>query len=238
MNTNHFNRWTIHLAGYGVAFGLGFVLAWLVKLDSERLPPPESKIADHTPTVHHIKYPALGLQDKNKCAARAEFEELEAAASPRSEAVQQLARRWSANSADGPLHVGQIVAVADSLMKHWIYRDDPTGEDALQSAARSIQAGLRGDCEDFAATGAALIQALGGRVRVIKAWRGSEGHSWLEVNLGLGELDSSYTKGRHVCQEGPLTWLRVDWSCRGEICFEPDRSLVFDLSKKTCYPRP
>mgnify|MGYP005850333261 CR=1 FL=1 len=240
MYPNNRPRWPIYLSGFALAFALGFGAAWLLKPNGPaRSTSSESSRHPSLPVViQRVEYPPLNPSKSAGCPAEAEYQELERASSPTPETVQALARQWTAHLPGGPLHVAQLVAVADSLMHKWSYRNDPTHLDALKPASRAIIEGFQGDCEDFAASGAALVQALGGRVRVIKAWRGDEGHSWLEVNLGKLPLDYRQVGSHSVYEQEGQCWLRVDWSCRQGTCFEPDRGLVFDLSEKSCHTLP
>lgn len=237
-----FAVWKNNLRAWLPAFAVGVAVGWGLSF-WQRESFDDDMLVVATPSAAvaplPIKYPPLE-SNVQPCPAEAEMSELLAAASPRSEVVNRLARRWTAASPAGALNVAQVLALADSLLARWKYRDDPQGNDELAPAARTLRSGMEGDCEDFAAAGAALAQAIGARTRVVKAWSGDAGHAWFEVSLGVqdaAKLDMAISVSRSnllVYEDKASSWLRVDWSCRSGACFEAERGLIFDLQEKSC----
>lgn len=233
--------WKNNLRVWLPAFIVGMAVGWGLSFWQRESYGGETNVAadKFAAATLPIKYPPVESHVK-PCPAEAEMSELLAAASPRSDVVKELARRWTAAAPDGALNVAQVLALADSLIARWKYRDDAQGHDELAPAGRSLRSGMEGDCEDFAAAGAALAQAVGARTRVVKAWRGDAGHAWFEVSLGvqdaakLNEAISVSRSNLFIYEEDASYWLRVDWSCRSGGCFEADRGLVFDLQEKSC----
>ena len=70
------------------------------------------------------------------------------------------------------------------MREKWRYVNDPRGIDYMAPAHESIEAGLAGDCDDFAILMASLIEAIGGKTRVILAWGPKGGHAYAEVYVG------------------------------------------------------
>ena len=145
----------------------------------------------------------------------------------------KLARKYP-----GEYNVGQICIIFKYLEENWRYVSDPKGVDYVAPAHESIEAGLAGDCDDFAVLMASLIEAIGGSARVIVAWGPEGGHAYCEVYVGsekdLEELidwiceysdeygtlsqkiyrwlvGQNYVFHYHKTASGEV-WLNLDWS--------------------------
>ena len=132
----------------------------------------------------------------------------------------------------GEYNIGQIGGIYDYLYANWRYVSDPRGVDYYASASESINNGLVGDCDDFAITIAALIEAIGGASRVLVAYGPEDAHAYAEVFVGeesLEYLAGKYQEviwSRHDGQGG--AWLNLDWSARhpGGPYFERESLII------------
>lgn len=87
----------------------------------------------------------------------------------------------------GEYNIGQICFIYDHISSRWRYVNDPRGSDYVSPASRTIQAGLVGDCDDFAVLMASLIEAIGGAARVVVGFSGEGAHAYAEVYAGKGK---------------------------------------------------
>jgi transglutaminase-like putative cysteine protease len=97
--------------------------------------------------------------------------------------VRTFALRLARNF-PGEYNVGQVCAIWYYVKKNWKYVNDPRGMEYFAPAYESIEAGLSGDCDDFAILLASLIEAIGGSSRVILAQGSQIGHAYCEVYIG------------------------------------------------------
>jgi hypothetical protein len=86
-----------------------------------------------------------------------------------------------ASKSQGEYHLNQALTIYDSIRKAWRYVSDPRGFDYSQKASTSVQAGLAGDCDDFAVLMASSIEAIGGRARLNIVQGDSVDHAFAEV---------------------------------------------------------
>jgi hypothetical protein len=94
----------------------------------------------------------------------------------------------------------------------------------MKSASRSINNNLAGDCDDFAILIAAMIESIGGDVRISFAYNQKGGHAFTEVlatdnkedmQLVLDEVNrlygtNSFTIYYEEDNQGRC-WLNLDW---------------------------
>ena len=141
-------------------------------------------------------------------------------------------------SHSGKYSVSQICDVWEALYKKWTYVSDPNGKDYRSPASRTIQLGLKGDCDDFAIVMASVVESIGGTTRIISAHNGNKGHAYAEVYIGNSKekLNSvvSYISKRygassvayHTTTKNNVTryWLNLDWQSKypGGKFFEDD----------------
>lgn len=81
----------------------------------------------------------------------------------------------------GSYHVEQLFDIFD-YMRNLNYVDDPY-PDHIALPKDTLEAG-GGDCDDFAVTTASLIEAIGGKARVVTVTDNIIGHAFCEVYIG------------------------------------------------------
>lgn len=99
---------------------------------------------------------------------------------PSSPITRNLAVRVAAGD-DGPFKVEQIARIWKHVRLAWRYVNDPRGTDYYARASETITNGFAGDCDDFAILLAAMIEAIGGRTRVVVMDGPGGGHAYTEV---------------------------------------------------------
>ena len=92
-----------------------------------------------------------------------------------------------AASHPGHFSIAQVCAIYSYIRENWRYVDDPRGNDYFAKASETIDAGLIGDCDDFAVLVAATIEAIGGEARVTLGFTEKGGHAYAEVFCGKGK---------------------------------------------------
>ncbi len=128
----------------------------------------------------------------------------------------------------GEYSIAQICDMWEAAYKKWTYVNDPKGTGYLSPASRTIQLGLKGDCDDFAILMGSLIQATGGSARVVTAYKSNgEGHAFAEVYIARDksalQSAANYICMRYNCKsiayhthydknQNPQYWLNLDWS--------------------------
>ena len=129
----------------------------------------------------------------------------------------------------GDYNIAQICDMWEKIYKRWTYVNDPKGSNYYSPASRTINLGVKGDCDDFAILVASTVMAIGGSSRIILASNtGETGHAYAEVYLGPSKsnVDSAakYICQRYKCKsiayrssnEGGQTryWLNLDWRAK------------------------
>jgi len=128
----------------------------------------------------------------------------------------------------GNYNIAQICDVWEKIYKRWTYVNDPNGLNYYSPASRTINLGLKGDCDDFAILVASTMSAIGGSPRVILASNTGGGHAYTEVYLGPDksnlESATNYICKRYKCKgiayrvsnEGGQTryYLNLDWQAK------------------------
>jgi len=124
--------------------------------------------------------------------------------------------------------VNQICDIWDNIRPpHWTYVNDPAGPDYYSPASRTINLGLKGDCDDFAILNAAVVQSIGGKSQIITACDSlSSCHAYAVVYINDNEADlqstTNYIGSRYgvktvyyLRSDSPLLgssyWLNLDW---------------------------
>jgi hypothetical protein len=132
------------------------------------------------------------------------------------------------NSHGGNYNIAQICDLWETVYNRWTYVNDPKGSNYFSPASRTIQLGLKGDCDDFAITVGSIIQSIGGSTRIVTAYNQEGGHAYPEVYIGTSKtsLDNvgSYISKRyhtrgiayHTSTRNGVTqyWLNLDWQSR------------------------
>ena len=86
-----------------------------------------------------------------------------------------------ASEENGPFHVEQVARIWTHDRAGWDYVNDPRGGEYFARASETITNGLAGDCDDFAITLAAMIEAIGGRTRIVMMDGPEGGHAYTEA---------------------------------------------------------
>ena len=132
------------------------------------------------------------------------------------------------NTHDGNYNIAQICDLWEAVDKKWTYVNDPKGSDYYSPASRTIQLGLKGDCDDFAIIVGSLVQSIGGSTRIVTAYNAEGGHAYPEVYIGNSKASvdkvASYISKRyhttgiayHTRTKDGVTqyWLNLDWQSR------------------------
>lgn len=146
----------------------------------------------------------------------------------------------------GPFNLAQACDLWETVYSRWTYVDDPRGDEYFSPASRTIALGLKGDCDDFAITLAAMMEAVGGSARVVTAKNSTAGHAYPELYIGNSseqfEVAAAYIRHRyHVTdvgchitdgEDGPGYWLNLDWWSR----HPGGRFFADDGERVTYYP--
>lgn len=82
---------------------------------------------------------------------------------------------------DGPFKVEQIARIWKHVRIAWRYVNDPRGTDYYAHASETITNQFAGDCDDFAILVSAMVEAIGGRTRVVIMDGPGGGHAYPEV---------------------------------------------------------
>jgi len=126
--------------------------------------------------------------------------------------------------------MAQILAIHRRVSTEWTYITDPAfvGPDYVSPAYRTLAAGLVGDCDDYAVLTASLVEAIGGKTRIVHGHCAEGCHAWPEVYIGprdrLGTVEAvirrAYPSERLGCSvdgEGGA-WLSLDWELGRYSC--------------------
>ncbi|QYZ78961.1 zinc-ribbon domain-containing protein [Methanofollis formosanus] len=126
----------------------------------------------------------------------------------------------------GEFNIAQVCDIWEEVYEEWTYVDDPRGTEYFSPASRTIEAGLKGDCDDFAVLLTALMAAIGGEARVVAAYDLSgNGHAFSEIYVGDDYEDlkgaAHYICDRYECTTiwyhcresliGTEYWINLDW---------------------------
>jgi hypothetical protein len=169
----------------------------------------------------------------------------------------EITRSYALNLAarfPGEFSISQICSVYDNLFKNWSYVNDPRGMEYFAKSSFTINAGLKGDCDDFAILMATLIESIGGHARIVTAYNNKgEGHAYTEVRIGkehhmkkclevINERYSDYfsrifgysqvNRIYYQLDKNGMAWLNLDWSSQypGGTFYEANSRTIY-------YPR-
>jgi transglutaminase-like putative cysteine protease len=130
---------------------------------------------------------------------------------------------------DGPFHVEQVARVWAHVRRQWRYVSDPLGAEYFARASETIENGLAGDCDDFATVVIAMLQAIGGRGRMVMVEGDEGGHAYAEVCIHASAADVAarlsvfYRNASPTIQVAEIhyrsddtcpVWLNLDWNAR------------------------
>jgi hypothetical protein len=97
----------------------------------------------------------------------------------------------------------------------WRYVNDPSNTEYINSASESIEIGKKsgcagvGDCEDAAVLVASLIEAIGGRTRIIHSCGDDGCHAYAEVFLGNMVFNSIIDVMFKMMEENPDLYFKL-----------------------------
>ena len=129
-------------------------------------------------------------------------------------------------TSSGNYNIAQICDIWGAIKPRWTYFDDPAGQDYFSPASRTINLGLKGDCDDYAILNAAVMQSIGGRSRVVTACNSAGCHAYAEVFISYNKADlqsatnyigkrygvnTVYYQGQNPNLIGNGYWLNLDW---------------------------
>jgi hypothetical protein len=139
-----------------------------------------------------------------------------------------------ASQDDGPFRVEQVARIWSHVRGRWRYVNDPQGDEFFSKASVTIaQNRYAGDCDDFAIVLSAMIEAIGGRTRIVMLDGEQGGHAYAEVcvpepadevarrlavhyrrnwdqYLGRQRLSNIHFRTSSDCP----VWLNLDWNAR------------------------
>jgi len=131
-----------------------------------------------------------------------------------------------AKTSPGPYNSGQICRIWCGLKQRWAYVNDPRGSDYIAPAYDSAKI-KAGDCDDFAILMSSLVEAIGGRSRVVAAYDKQAAHMYAEVYIGSTKKEADQVVG-WIAKENFMKvyglieynywidlsgyWLNLDWS--------------------------
>ncbi|GAB4195771.1 MAG: hypothetical protein OHK0013_02300 [Sandaracinaceae bacterium] len=123
--------------------------------------------------------PAVGSPEEAAVRAHS-AEEIRAAIDSADPTTRNLAVQV-ASTDDGPFRVEQVARIWKHVRLAWRYVNDPRGGDYYARASETIANDFAGDCDDFAIVIAAMVEAIGGRARIVIMDGPEGGHAYPEV---------------------------------------------------------
>ena len=137
----------------------------------------------------------------------------------------------------GYYNIEQVCDVWDYCNENWVYISDPYAPEPFDEfywASETIEAKLRGDCDDFAILMAAAVRVLGGTALVVGEQTAHSGHAYtlvylggldtpdstacnvaavmLRYGLGLDDIGESFF---FLVDRDHAVWLSLDWNRDG-----------------------
>ncbi|MDQ3035868.1 MAG: FHA domain-containing protein, partial [Myxococcota bacterium] len=183
---------------------------------------------------------AIGLMTTPPPAAAASPEEasirariaarISAAIDPNHPRTRNLAVRIAADD-DGPFHVEQVARLWSHVRTNWHYVSDPRGGEYFAQASETIENGMAGDCDDFAAVIIAMVQSIGGQGRMVMVDGDDGGHAYAEVCIEappeeVAQRLAAFYRSERAPQHADVgdihyrsddacpVWLNLDWNAR------------------------
>ncbi len=174
--------------------------------------------------------PPVGSPEE--AAVRAQSaQEIQVAIDAASPTTRNLAVQVAAGD-DGPFHVEQVARIWKHVRLAWRYVNDPRGGDYYSRASETIENEFAGDCDDFAIVIAAMVEAIGGRTRIVIMDSAEGGHAYPEVCIDgpPGEISQkiarfyrrswdrrlgarpSQTRIHYRSDASCPVWLNLDWT--------------------------
>jgi len=144
--------------------------------------------------------------------------------------TNSFARSCMQRGHGGNYNIAQICDIWDTCNSNWVYISDPyTPFDRFFSASETINANLRGDCDDFAVLLAACIRAIGGTAIIMLESSHMGGHAYTCTYVG-SDVDTvvanlAYVMWRYGLESNTIMqgllhfsqhpewgfWLSLDW---------------------------
>lgn len=197
---------------------IGFVSGLLIS-DNEKILSPDNEM--HFPTSE----PTQVQSKQSKTAIKIENAMDYSNPTTRDFAVSLIPKLHG-----GDYNIAQICDLWEAIYKKWTYVNDPQGSEYFSPASRTIQLGLKGDCDDFAITVGSVILSIGGSSRIVGAYNDDtgKGHAYPEVLVCKSEacMDNvaSYIAKRYKVKgiayhtrtkDGETQyWMNLDWQSK------------------------
>ncbi len=185
------------------------------------------RIADAFGLVSHPQERAVSSREEASIRARI-ASRIAASIDPNHPRTRNLAVQLAADD-DGPFHVEQVARVWAHVRRQWRYVSDPLGAEYFARASETIENGLAGDCDDFATVVIAMLQAIGGRGRMVMVEGDEGGHAYAEVCIHAPATDVASRLAAFYRNSSPSfpvgqihyrsdatcpVWLNLDWNAR------------------------
>jgi hypothetical protein len=158
-----------------------------------------------------------------------------------------ITRKFALNLASknaGSYNLRQVFTIFDEISNKWQYVNDPTTNELISKASFSIETNFQGDCDDFTVLISSLIQAIGGRTRIVNGFNKTSSHAYAELFIGDIHMKQqtsylihkrygrNYPKGlviHYTKDKDNNYWLNLDWSAKypGGPYFSSDSQIIF-----------
>lgn len=182
------------------------------------------------PAVQIPNEPASGSAEEESIRIHSRASVL-AAVDPDNSVTRNTAARLAADF-EGQFRIEQVAHIWSTVRGRWHYVNDPSGREYFAHASETLsQEVYFGDCDDFAIVITSMIEAIGGRGRIVMMDGPEGGHAYAEVcvqedseairdKLARHYRRHSYPnlRGQRVGQaffrpgvDCP-TWLNLDWN--------------------------
>ncbi len=156
-------------------------------------------------------------------------------------------RKYALNLASknsGSYNLRQVFTIYDDLINKWQYVNDPKANELISKASFSIDTGFKGDCDDYAVVMSSLIQAIGGKTRIVNGFNNKSSHAYTEILIGDLEKkqETSYLLHKRYGRNHPnglvihyskdekgQYWLNLDWTSKypGGPYFSSNSQIIF-----------
>ncbi len=156
---------------------------------------------------------------------------------PGEELTRNTAVRLASGDGDGgAFNVSQVARLWSEVRKKWTYVNDPRGSEYFARSSETIANGYAGDCDDFAIALVSMLEAIGGRARLVMMNGPQGGHAYAEVCIESDgaevrtelvrfyrsrsvrrrfDLPRTYrvpNPANHRADASCPTWLNLDWN--------------------------
>jgi hypothetical protein len=162
-----------------------------------------------------------------------------------------ITRKYALNLASknaGSFNLRQVFTIYDDLINKWQYVNDPKSNELIANASFSIETGFKGDCDDYAVLMSSLIQAIGGKTRIVNGFNKKSSHAYTEIFIGDLEKkqEASYLLHKRYGRNYPNGlvihyskdqnghfWLNLDWNAKypGGPYFSSNSQIIYNTQE-------